>query len=1068
MSTNCVPVLNKEIIQKIINSTAKKTRKTKKQTKFSRFTELTVDNIKLITDLFSKDKHIRKAAQYNLEEKLKGFTVTQDGTKQLLGSTGVLHKVFSEEMLNKLLAFDMSSKDISIKFPQAMIILDLINSSIETESALYEKYPSISEADIEAMRGSTDVSRLYSIVGRVVLESNGQKLIGDLSYAHESYALLGKQVLDGLANEGLFSIEENTLVVNPTDLVNTDGEMVESTKSRKERELLGRNTRTGTSIRINDDVFKKLSEDNDISIEFSQLQKLLSAIETKKPGTESSAYDHQLSDIDILGSEENQKKIKQEISKLFTTTQGAGFTLNPMLIEVLKELKKVVDANPNKRLKNVIDDALRGRAEEIFGFDLFTSYEMEIYRESRFGKELSKVSPLKDLLENIETYEDSEVFYKLFLARNSRTHVYESFLNPQTDKFISRWVVAPSKKTTYTSDKDKELLINSIAKSLQISVAEVTGEVDTEFNDLIESYEKLLERKEKGTITSTAMLTSLQITINKLNKKGAEFNGKRFWEVMSMLDAVVAVRKAGKGPVTTNFSTEEDASASGILIKMLYALSDGNPAFREILEMKKAGEAVEKDVEGAETSDAYRPGQNKIEEILNIDENEASEIDLQDRATMKVAFDLLGYGTDKARDLLKIAIMTFSYGQSRANNKIELGKEIANVVLVKGTKFTNMRKIANEVLAIEGLNDKKVIQATENFLAATEDVNVFNNSLSKDKQKEIRRAFIAFVGETTGETLVSRVLEEVYSNELFGSFDTDMKSLYEILSTIVPSTKDIQIPSPLDLVFSSGIDGNILMKLSKLKETLTDVEGIGETIFKYEHINEISAKVIPVHATDSAVLLMTLRDYYADQDIDSEIAIQLIHDAVRTSPTNAAKFAALYEKNLIKVTYAYDPRTAMVDTINRVVKESSNPNIGNIIKTEKVQKLLKKVKETVQSKQEALNTLFDITVNEDGTIDVKDGIPYSFRTNYKAEIPTDPVFKIREKKKPEGTPTAEMNTEDILELISEQDIDEEVGQQIKRNLEAKIEYNIEQEYNQEIADDALLDVISDMKEKGCK
>ena len=281
-------------------------------------------------------------------------------------------------------------------------------------------------------------------------------------------------------------------------------------------------------------------------------------------------------------------------------------------------------------------------------------------------------------------------------------------------------------------------------------------------------------------------------------------------------------------------------------------------------------------------------------------------------------------------------------------------------------------------------------------------MKVLENPTTLDSQfnetaTELKNSLSFVLANSIGSVLTKDVVEPVYEKPYFSGYKKEVLELYSILNKASAGTNEIV--GAISLLGNDTLNDNldessytrnntndVLLKLTKVKETVgTTKQGL-EYIYNEEHDNSTSADVVPIHEIDSTILLLTQKDLmdYAKSLDDAdpikkefeEFAIKMIHDAIQSSPRVTRKFSELYEKNLIKVTYMYDPRQAMVDAIR------DNHKAYNINTPAATEKRLKEIESRVKSKQRALASLYNITENEDGTVTIGNVNAFSFATNY--------------------------------------------------------------------------------------
>ena len=880
----------------------------------------------VFTSLFNKE-NAKKAASA-IKNKLLEMGNTRATNQVRLLNDNVESKLHTLVEGKPGLVKKTSVEGIEIGFPQLINAANSIANAAATENDLHKKYKlSNAEAKATKVNGiqSTGLEGLYAALGREAVATTGEIFAGDDATTRASYIKVGKEIVRILEENGIVATDKG-MAVNP-NLMNTKGEKVKAGK-----------TRIADRVRLTEDFAERLEGAKD---QLNQVLKLINPQEIKVPNTEAQSVDKTKSDVEF-----SDPKLFDKISKeILEKVQKGGFKLNPMIVGILKEAKTVMDnsdLDTFEALRSVTGLSTQG-IYRVFGFDKTKDSMADAFDDSLRGQEISKVEPLKDLIQNIDelTGEEALVHFTMFLARNNRTHVYESILNYQSDKNMARWVLEGSTEHTFSSDESiegvdginnaKDLFINAVSSKdgLNVDPRFVTGEAKLEWLEdaLAElDIDQSFGDKVKG----------IDSILNKARRTGKDVPG-RFWEAITLLNAVKDIREAGDGEIKSNWLMEVDATASGSLIKFL--LSAGNKATNELLENMKN-----------KKMDSYNIGMNAIYNIIkNPAKGEAAKGDAK---RLELALTLMNKKvTDikSLRDLLKMAIMTYNYGQSKKNNQLQFGEEVAATILADNK--ADLGAIVTKIKDSGVLDNGDFDTGFEAITDIIGDAKMMKD-LDKDAQIELNEKLAAFIGDVSGSVLVDKVLEKEYTNKHYREYNNQVSTLYGILETVAKSDADMSIDGPLDanVLFGEESKGSSNIRLTKLKETLVDMgEELGNAIINKEQNNEISAQVVPIHAIDSATLLKSLYEFYKDSNVKpEELSVQMIHDAIRTNPVDAIRFAKIYEKNMIDVAKSYDPRKALMDKIIELDPKA----------TETYGKLFEKVNESINTKVESLNGIF--------------------------------------------------------------------------------------------------------------
>lgn len=947
-------------------------------------------------------------------------SLTSNTSKRFKDTLASFLKAFSDDKNSE---FKSPIKGINFSLGSALTALNVIVTDLTSQPDLIKKQEISDKDTIETLLKSVPLSRLYKVIGRAVLSSHGYQVAEGVAKNTAAYVEIGKYMVDKLAEAGIVTINEfGTEILN--NLVDEDGATIKGTKKVVKKSKIGtEKVREGTlTVSLVEDYDGKFSSE-----EFNALFKLLIPSDIKKPlSNKDGKVD---TTMDWSKSKETnalipQSELKDLISDIYSNIQSRGFTLNKDLIELLKEVKTVFseqsDKNFNKAFISVFgkDSKL---IEDIFGLNLHKSDINMIELQSALGQELSKISPLKDLVENLDNYSESEIFSSLFLARNGRTHTYDSFLNYQGDKFTARWIMESAVESEYSDDvkvalktrdtegkistyemSEKEFLISNVAITLGVPVAVITGKLKDK------NFEMLYSNFVNDKVDNTTRITN---TYKVLVKAGL-LKGN-FWKQYVTLQAVKDIRNNKEGPLKTRFSVEADSSASGAQIKTLLSLG-----------FKDTTKVVKGLLDGS-TKDMYSPGQTRLNELLTQDVTDNIS-GSETQQTLSVIMEAL-YGKDyitnldsNTRELLKYAIMTYLYGQTATNNAKQAATALLEELLPKD-KTVSLVEIKKMVTSLGEVNqgNEKLSEYIKSFKNLTEDVLTFTDvdffnktgySELAPTMAQVKELLEMILAETVGSILVEKVLQPVYSQSMYKEYDSQVEELYKRLSDVSKGDMSkVIIPSPLSVLSDTlklEVKDIPMLALSKLKETLTSA-GKTEVIDVREHLNPISAKVVPIHAIDGTVLLRSVYKFLAEKNggkvprtVSAETAIKLVHDAIIASPKDIVRLSELYEESMIAVTYKYDPRMALITAI-----ESQGGEIPSSLK--------EKVVASVELKQETLIDLFG------SDIENTKGIPLSFMTDYRKELDkVNASYKVESIVEKGTVETSSATTEELSAIIN--------------------------------------------------
>jgi hypothetical protein len=911
---------------------------------------------------------------------------------------------------------------------------------------------------------STPYDRLTRIVGRSVLESQGRKITNmSKDEIDATYARLGKTELDRLIDLGLMETHENAFAVVSGNLVNDQGGPVTGGLSKKDTAKINKedNYKVYKTKVITLNINTTEEDFGTFMSNITNLSKVLLPAEDKdlvkvsKDNNADNRFDSTNSDLDIKtdisGKEaiekadtkearkkakeearEKRKEVRKEMEEILTPAQNTKVVIEDRISglfdgmgEKFREAQKSSSSKSfgsvNSFIRSYFGNPSIAFFKDVFGTkDLRNNITLKTDISSRMGQELSKQTPLLNILSRMDAYKNKVLQFTGFISRNHRFHIYND-IDFQTDKFLTRQIVRLAEPYKYSGKENVDTYLKYLSEETGYTIAEITG-YDTESRERkegrVKNLDDLIDR-----IGAYGEFKNVLIDFHaELGKQG--FEGK-FWEKYKQIDEIRKIRdlyRAKDGEVTeidSDYLFEGDATASGLLIKLASALKgEGTKNYKTIKRMlsnytgkDKLNDSYAISVETLfKKIDKIRESRKNNKNVTSADK-EFDQIFTEALKHLDIDENNMSKG---ARELLKMAAMTFSYGQSADNNAIEFATTYYDKIIdgnpdidiftgitdlnglgisingkEKDRKNTNdgafMKKVVKQDdLMRESKNELKKLLIEINEKHGSEDGTIALNKLSYTEQENYKKAMIKVLADTMGSKITG-ILNDSYEKDLFKDYHNQIGELYDILENIAEDDPSlIQIKSPINLLRETTKDNgaDIYMKLTKLKDTLINEDvanGKPAYITQKEYANPISAKVVPIHGMDFTILMQTMKEYYGymGKDIDdAKDNVLLIHDAVKGNAMAIEWISKRYEENIIKVTKDYDIREELVNAIERAIVEKGIKN--NDIYLRDFKDLKKDVEKAVTEKKEAYKSLF----YKDGTDEIVNTLSYSFRTNF--------------------------------------------------------------------------------------
>lgn len=672
-------------------------------------------------------------------------------------------------------------------------------------------------------------------------------------------------------------------------------------------------------------------------------------------------------------------------------------------------LKEVVEISGTKSISQLSKS--ESWVRNLFGLNIAKS-GLEIFKNEENGVVISRQSHADSMLNHIreleddtalDDYEKRQQFFTVFSARNNRLHLENVSFDYQADKIVSRFIMG-SKYTT-KSEKDNLVLISAVSETLtnksknfHITPEDILSPQNTEASKKLEDL--LITYSNEGI---KALLES-KVYDSDYNAEILK-NGDSVAEIISALQAVLDIRntvltqqKANPDKelfwqdlrITSNFNPEFDASASGIMNKNLnYQGFLGTKAISKA-DQKKAKDAGEKVYKTSTDFDRPERMSKKLDSLVlhkedayialvkeimalidksnamakNLNNpktreaNKATSSILQFIASSTTPFDIKNPDHKAAiRNTAKYPVMTNSYGQKIDSLKLGLGQEIGKELMIgylKGKKgevdYDNAIMVFTDLgIKLSDVQDNsksyKMIASKvgDNFgTIVGKGLTILNADLNA-AQKVTQSAYEQLVA---GRSLL-RDHGENHTISMRNPFDVTMKALGE---------------------FEGEIDPNTNFVIEKLKLTEQDMTAIAEEAGVVPtklmlQANSTSSDVVPLHAMDSAILLIAYNrtfKYFKEKGIMKGLGTMAIHDAVKGTPEFLLEFKKQYHTATLDVAQYYDLITEIKNeleyTLEKAVELSPDSSTVNNLRAA-IKTVSINTKQRLEFKEKKINEL---------------------------------------------------------------------------------------------------------------
>ncbi|MFA7029647.1 MAG: hypothetical protein WC179_05195 [Candidatus Cloacimonadaceae bacterium] len=560
----------------------------------------------------------------------------------------------------------------------------------------------------------------------------------------------------------------------------------------------------------------------------------------------------------------SESKLSPAHEKIISDYNSMVYSVKPEALQVLREVKDYILSKYPKRLKDgtVIGDTDKALSSDTILIRLLglQKSNAKIRTNTEGGKAIGRKSTITNLLDNLEFIEEGGLHFNYESAINQRIHVMQTILDFQGDKYMARQILQGGSSPKKVSGMARQLLLNTVAEELGWTVKEVENVID---KTMIGAMDYLDANGSIG-------ISDLPKVANKLGISSP-------FKALSLIKVMSDIRKSDGISVTTSYQVESDATASGV-VNTLLNLS-GIPKVQKILEILGIG-----------TNNKGIDPYNFIASILEKSPLYSSHLE-------PILNKLKDVGLD-ARKVAKYPIMKWFYGQLDSNNNADMGESIAEDLIDMALYNYNQKSmdLINEILG----SKKYVID-------------------SQDRSKETPISEITEEDQNTIAKYYMDNLASEYTDALnmefaeVAGYRYKMGEIYKMLR----GTKKWK--GTLRTAMDALLPSNKLYKMSvqKLKQAVFKEDGTTYTTNKMMD-NETSFNVNLQHATDAALLLMSIKDILGDV-VDS--GVMTVHDALYSDAETALKIMDRYNYYTKEAAINYDYMDIALKELNDAIKE---------------------------------------------------------------------------------------------------------------------------------------------------
>lgn len=979
------------------------------------YSEITLSNdgMKAFHELFSKNNEKVNKAIRDLNEIIGSrFDVKQH-----------LALLFNNEDASYDLRTIFEGKDEQ-ETKDNVIAITAILDAMDSEEPTANKY-GISEEAI-ALKNSNDeniewtsLDKAAALVGKSVFDSNMIFLKGGMLRNSMTYKTEGMKIIKRLEKEGKLQINENG------SFIAGSAKSIYSKKLPNTRGLV-----EGATISIN----PKIITNQKVIFQLGkQAQRLI------LPYTELSPTKEARNEI-ILTHEKLGLGVKEVILAL-----GKGeHAINPYFEDMFDELHNIyVKSGSNEEsFVKALKKEFPGDSEKIFLEDsLGVNFNRSnLFLESNQGIEQSKISPLIGFMENYDDINQKKMFFNYFQAKNVRLFQAETILNDQSSK-VARALKIASEPVEY-SDEDAKNFINRLVVDSGLHEDIVNGKAFEEgytgnarpsqaLRDVVQSLKYIKSIKDKNNnikndndkekVEKHTMINIMKIiSSGELdNDFGKNLISQNAYEKAGYLSAMIDTHEDNNN-FSSKHMSESDATASGPMLKLLQNLHV--PAVAEIVaRLGVEGENIDED---ELFNDIYEIVSKRIDKIDKT-ESKAAVNNKNKKAKMKLLNNfnkLMGFGS--MRDLVKMPIMKYFYGQTDTNNKKAIGNEHAQEIMIAGPD-----KI-NEALEVLGIELDPV------------DYSIYND---KEMERKYYNEISRKISKEIGSFLVDEV-SDAFGKNVLDENKAELSDIFKAISTL-PYAKSkkgydsdngihVMIMDPVHKInweeahpneeFVYAEHRKHRKSLDKLFETLVPNQDLGDVFVTLNHKNENSIQVVPIHMLDAAIIIRSTKILYdqlkeqykkdhpnseefKDEELEKIVnstPVRLVHDAITVPSKYAGMVGKIYEQQIMHVTRNYNiTQMALNEYFYKYNLAKENGEEVDAKLHEKMLELKKKNDEDVKT----INEWIDSRLKDNGEYSV---IKNSFDTDISEEAVKDKNIK-SENRTSDNTKDDKAGSEDV-------------------------------------------------------
>ncbi len=558
------------------------------------------------------------------------------------------------------------------------------------------------------------------------------------------------------------------------------------------------------------------------------------------------------------------------------------------------------------------------------------------------GRNLSKTTPIDDLIEYYSHFESNNPLYMtMFAGRNGRMYYENSVVNPHASKMMRHALTVDE----YSMDVDSDVYKFYVGKVAAALGIEDTPGALLDNNDTSNVAKQIT--KAIGHFDNYQKAKTANAKLNQLKKLSEEFPGLDFAMLLTTVKAAKGIRDSrGKKTLKSTYAVSSDATASGGQLTFQQALGSEPETIREL--MVSLGIFKGREEEAIEpTDDIYKILSTKLDNFIEGDENvdslekpeNAENLQRMTFLVKKVLFD------GKMRNLSKAPTMTFIYDQSRGGAVSSLSQDFTDLMVEK------LKESPVSQNTIELLNEL----TGEEYTAA--DIS----ALKKDRKLKLKlRAhfkeseFPGFLHDALTQSLTNKYLDKhkKLGEQIFKFVNQMIKDPdFRVYPASTVITDEQSKATNLAMYTKDHLKKNGL-PMSKIFEVLNTVDDTA-VLNRQGKLQPTVMNVSFIHGIDTSNLYRSLNGLLNKHNSGAVV----VHDDIRSNPHLVMEAEKAYVQANYDAAYHFDIHEQVLKAAEAYYADANPGKSLNGI--EEYTKLKNQVEAAKAAKQKILEESYD-------------------------------------------------------------------------------------------------------------